>query len=374
MAIYKQRGRYVVRIPLDRDATGKRKRLFIGSYERKKDADQAERSALMKRDHGVDLQPAKTTVAALFEHFYGAMRPHWSDKTFERYEEITRLHILPHHGSVLITKLKSIAIDEFYATLYATLAAQTVKHIDTHYRACFAWAEEKELLARSPFRSVKRPEPRPKQQRYLTADEADRILDVVAGTRWHPVLAVALATGARRGELCALKWNAVDFEGRTMTIQASLSDANNTLTLKGTKTDRARRFALSDLALDALSARRAEMRTQRFAAGPAYADDGFVFADELGAPMKPDNLTRAFTKAAIAAKVSDATLHTLRHSTATWLLASGADIHNVQQILGHSVPSTTLNIYGHAVVDLQAKTVGLIDDRLAVARARRKLA
>lgn len=287
MAIYKQRGRYVVRIALDRDAAGNRKRLFVGSYERKKDAEAAERGALTKRDHGVDMEPSKMTVADLITSYFDANKPEWSEKTFERYEELARLHILRHHGSALITKLKPIAISKLYATLRAKLAAQTVKHVDTLYRATFAWAEEKELLVRSPFRSVDRPEPRPKEQRYLTPDEADRILDAVAGTRWQAVLAVALATGARRGELCALKWNAVDFEGRTMTIRASLSDANGKLALKGTKTDRVRRFALSNLAIDALRARRTEAMKERLAAGPAYADVGYVFADALGAPMSP---------------------------------------------------------------------------------------
>ena len=228
------------------------------------------------------------------------------------------------------------------------------------------------MLPRSPFRSVDHPQPRPKTQRYLTPDEADRILDVAAGTAWHPMLVVALATGARRGELCALRWSSVDFEEKTMVIRQSLSDANGKLVVKGTKTDRARRFALSELALGALRARRTEAMKEKLAAGPAYPDDAFVFADALGSAIVPDALTKAFARIAKAAGVEHATLDTLRHSTATWLLAGGADIHNVQQILGHSVPSTTLNIYGHAVADLQAKTVNLVDDTLAAARARRK--
>jgi integrase len=323
MAIYRQRGRYVVRIALDRDCTGKRQRLFVGSFERKKDADQPEREALTKRDHGVDIQPSKMTVADLVERDIAAKNPSWAEKTLERYEEIARLHILPHHGTALIGKLKPIAVSQLYSELHSRLAAQTVKHVDTFYRACFAWAEVKELLPRSPFRSVDHPEPRPKEQPYLTPDEADRILDAAAGTPWHPMLVVALATGARRGELCALRWSAIDFEGRTMAIRQSLSDANGKLVVKGTKTDRARRFALSELALGALRTRRADANKEKLAAGPLYPDDAFVFADALGQAIVPDALTKAFARLAKSAGVARATLHTLRHSTATWLLAGG---------------------------------------------------
>ncbi len=156
MAIYKQRGRYVVRIPLDRDATGNRKRLFVGSFERKKDAEQAERSALTKRDHGVDLEPSKMTVASLIAAYFDVKKPTWAEKTLERNGEIAKLHILPRHGSVLISKLRPLAITQLHAELAGKRGSRTVAHIDCEYRACFAWAEEKELIARSPFRSVRR--------------------------------------------------------------------------------------------------------------------------------------------------------------------------------------------------------------------------
>lgn len=373
MAIYKQRGRYVVRISLERDAVGKRKRLFVGSYERKKEAEVAERASLMKRDHGVDIEPSRMTIANLIAAYFEVKKPTWAEKTLERNSEIAKLHILPRHGTVLISKLRPLAITRLHAELSATLGTRTVAHVDCEYRACFAWAEEKELIARSPFRSVRRPEVRQKERRYLTPDEADRILQAAAGTRWYAPLALALATGARRGEICGLSWSSVDLAEGTMTVRASLSDANGKLTMKGTKTDRARRFAIASLGLEALRARRTEAMKERLAAGPAYTGD-FVFADALGAPIVPDSLSKAFALLSRRAGVAGATLHTLRHSTATWLLTNGADIHAVQTLLGHSVPSTTLNIYGHAIADLQAKTVTLIDDTLAAARERRKRA
>lgn len=88
--------------------------------------------------------------------------------------------------------------------------------------------------------------------------------------------------------------------------------------------------------------------------------------------MAPDALTKAFQRQATAAKITGATLHSLRHSAATWMLASGSEVVSVQKVLGHSVPSTTVNRYAHAVAGLQAKAVATIDASLDAARARRR--
>ncbi len=107
--------------------------------------------------------------------------------------------------------------------------------------------------------------------------------------------------------------------------------------------------------------------------GAAYKDGRFVFADELGEPMGPDALTKAFARFASKAGISSARLHDLRHSAATWALANGSDVRTVAAMLGHSAPSTTLNIYGHVVAGLQERAAEGLAETLQRAQARRAL-
>jgi integrase len=116
-----------------------------------------------------------------------------------------------------------------------------------------------------------------------------------------------------------------------------------------------------------------ELAREKLASKPeVYVDRGFVFCDpRTGEPTAPDALTKAFQRAASTAKIKGATLHSLRHSAATWMLAGGADVVSVQRILGHAAASTTLNRYSHAVEGLQSKAVATIDAARSAARARR---
>ena len=86
---------------------------------------------------------------------------------------------------------------------------------------------------------------------------------------------------------------------------------------------------------------------ERREAGEAYADSGHVFQHELGGPIVPDFASKAFARARKQSKVR-ATLHDLRHTVASWMLAAGVDIVSVARILAHTTPSTTLGIYAHA--------------------------
>ncbi|MFY9710324.1 MAG: tyrosine-type recombinase/integrase [Candidatus Cybelea sp.] len=103
--------------------------------------------------------------------------------------------------------------------------------------------------------------------------------------------------------------------------------------------------------------------------GAAYADSGHVFQHGLGGPVAPDFATKAFARIRKRAKLKASTLHDLRHTAASWMLADGVDVTTVAHILGHSSPSTTLRIYAHFLPASGARAVATIDERLARAKS-----
>lgn len=130
-------------------------------------------------------------------------------------------------------------------------------------------------------------------------------------------LVLALCTGARRGELCALRWTSVDLDNAAMTIAQCVVRTNARFEFKGTKTGRVRTVPLNGLAVATLRAHRARQNEERLRMGELYANAGLVFANELGQPWNPDSITNAFVRLARATGISTTRLHDVRHSAAT---------------------------------------------------------
>jgi integrase len=205
--------------------------------------------------------------------------------------------------------------------------------------------------------AAKPPRLSPSPAKALTDDEVAKLLTAANATRWGPFVTLALATGARRGELCALSWGDVDFESQTLTIAKSLSQTKDRLELKGTKTGSVRRLGLSRLALDALSRQRAVQINDKRLAGADYNDEAAVFATPLGRRVTPMSATKAFVRLAKTAEISTTRLHDTRHTAATHLIVGGTDVRTTASVLGHTTPTVTLSIYAHLVADVQRAAV-----------------
>ncbi|MGA8534363.1 MAG: site-specific integrase [Candidatus Tumulicola sp.] len=284
--------------------------------------------------------------------------------TVKRYRELAAA--IGHHiGTIGIRNLSSLAVEQAYAKLAESWAPQTVLHAHRFTKSAFKWAVAKNLLLRSPFESVETPIVPRREVRYLSPPEARSVLEAATTRRHHAAFLFALLTGARRGEVAALSWDDVDFERALITIRRSYTDVTGEMVLKSTKSGRVRKVALSPRAVELLRQQRVKLMEERRAAAPgSYSDCNLVFPNETGRPTKLHALTDAFKVASRAAGVTDASLHSLRHTSGTWMVAQGSDVRSVQEILGHSEPSTTLNIYSHAVPELQVRAVATIDATL----------
>lgn len=140
----------------------------------------------------------------------------------------------------------------------------------------------------------------------------------------------------RRGELTALRWDAVDSDREMAIVRLAFGDdRRGGQYLKTTKTGKERTVPLSAAALRALRKQRAQLAADKLAAGAKYTDEGYVFANARGGPNKLNASTKAFKKVASEAKLLGITLHSLRHTAATWALAGGTDVRTTAALLGH---------------------------------------
>lgn len=361
MSIYKRKSRrYAVVIA---KAEGSTERKSLGTFATRKEADKAEREALQARDRGFAVAPKTRTVAQLMDEFIAYCKAdpgHHTAATIETYENKSRRYIITKLGSIVLSKLQPGIVAAWKSELAATvgrrkkpLSPKTVHNIYGLLHAALSLAVGLEYVGRNvcdvKVAKPSRPATSVHAGTVLSDAEIRNLLKEAASTRWYSFVVLALATGARRGELCGLSWSDVDLEGRKIRIWRSLSQTTGRVELKDTKSHRERLIGISSWALEALRRQRVMQAEERLrASGGLYVDSGAVFTDELGQRLTPMAATKAFARIARLAGLLSMRLHDTRHTAASHLIAEGNDAVTVASVLGHESANITLSIYAHA--------------------------
>jgi integrase len=179
-------------------------------------------------------------------------------------------------------------------------------------------------------------------------------------------LHIAASTGARRGELCALRWNNLDPKLQTLTIEHSIIELAGGISEKDTKTHANRRIALDPVTLKVFEKQRVSATELAALAGCALSHDSYVFSREPDGmvPWTPGNVTKRFQALRHLLGYDEMRLHDLRHFAATRLMAAGVPVRTVSGRLGHANPSTTLSVYSHFVEASDQVAAGVMEGLL----------
>jgi len=366
-----------IRVELPRDPLTKKRRQETRTIHGTKAHAEAELRRLLRAiETGGFIEETNLTLAQAAARFLDDVRARSARATFDRYEDLLRLHVIPALGDVTLSGLRPAMLQTLYAALLAgregarPLAPRTVHHVHAVIKTLLGWAVRLQLVGTNVALVAVGPKLPPPALHTLAAGDLAQILDAARPTRWYAPLVLSATTGARRGEVLGLRWEHVDLENAAITISCSLAQTAAGVALKGTKTGISRTVPLAPLALDALRARKVEIAKEKLAAGAPYDDQGFVFADPLGHPITPHAYSDAFRKIATKANLHGLHLHDLRHAAASLMLGQGADVKTVATILGHSDAATTLRVYAHALPGSQGRVVATLDASLQEALDR----
>jgi integrase len=272
--------------------------------------------------------------------------------TMARYRSAVSANINPRLGSKAINKLSPADLDRFYSQLAKTgLGPLSVRKSHAILSAAFnqavrwGWIDVNPVLRASP------PSVGGRELHPPTQDELQRLLSECANSHEDlgSLIFVAATTGARRGELCGLRWSDVDLDLATMTIARSISDAGTQVVVKDTKTHHARRIALDSATVTVLQQHRQRVEVRAEESGCALGPSAYVWSQEVDAarPYRPDRVTGTFRTLRDRLELRDVTFHSLRHFTATTLAAGGVSIRTIAGRLGHANPGITLRTYAH---------------------------
>ena len=186
------------------------------------------------------------------------------------------------------------------------------------------------------------------RQVFLTAEDAQKMLDAFRDEEVGPIVYVTLYYGLRKSEALGLRWQAVDFDANTITINHTVVGGSRIVAKDSTKSYCSRRtYELLPDVKDLLLKLKHQQKEYKRRLGAGYHVNDYIFKNPNGMPYRPDSLTRSFKRALARHGLPQMRYHDLRHSTASILVDKGWDINDIKEWLGHADISTTANIYAH---------------------------
>jgi integrase len=363
--------------------TGRRKIAYRTVRGTKREA-QAELVRLLgEAAHGTLVDHSRETLGAfLIRWDRDWASTNVSPKTRERWRELAVNQIVPRLGNAPIQRIKPSHLAELYAELMregstkgGPLAAATVGHCHRLLRRALGHAVTWGLIQQNPAAIARPPRAADTEIKIASDEEITLVLEHLKRRhgQLHALATLALATGARRGELCALTWK--DFNAGTsmLRIERALESTKACgLRVKAPKTKHGRRtISIAAPAVEELRAHWKMQQEERLALGLGRATpDDLIFGHADGSPYNPDTLSKDWLCATTAAVGRPINLHSLRHHHAAVLIASGVDILALSRRLGHANPTITLSVYGHLYPSAVDKVTQAVDEMFA--RVRRQ--
>jgi integrase len=352
--------------------SGERRTRYVTIRGKRQDAERELARFLNEAHNGTLIEPSKITVAEYLRTWLNNAHE-LSPKTAERYRQLAEQQIIPQLGAVQLQKLKTSQVQDWHGLIMKAggkdgraLSARTVGHAHRVLHRALQRAVENETLSRNVASVIRPPNVEAQEVEILSADEIRSVLAKLEGHALRPIVALALATGMRRGELLALRWEDLDLDGAKVRIERSLEETAAGLRFKAPKTKHGRRMiSLPTSAVEALRIHRFKQLELRIALGQGKPDaDVLVFSTIEGAPLSPDNLSRDWRRVVAAMHMPRVKFHSLRHSHASALIASGLDVLTVSRRLGHGSPVVTLNTYAHLFAKTDEKAAEAIEAAL----------
>jgi integrase len=319
----------------------------------KRGAEKFEAGLITEIEKGTYRSPDGTTVAEYAERWFKVhTQRSTTPKTQQSVRSILDTHIIPGLGAKHLSKLKPIDIEDFYGGLKrgdgrpGELSAGSRSAIHRVLNALLNHAVEMEVIARNPIKRKSAPKPGHPKRDFYDTEQAKQILALSEGTRFHTVLALAIHTGMRIGEISALRWTDVDLDAQTITIQRSMEQTRHGIREKGTKTGKGRTIEIGDWLTEVLRRHRGEQAQRRLQGSlPEYV--GHVITYENGAPNAPYNLALKWNLFIKGTDLPYYSFHTLRHTHVSLLIAQGEQAKEISVRVGHSSITLTMDTYGH---------------------------
>jgi len=327
----------------------------------------------------------KLTLEQYLEQWLASKEHSVKPRTVEAYRYAIEKYVTPCVGRKRLDKLTPLDVQKMVSDLAAGVGVRTANQCRTVLYSDMKQAIRWQLVARNPVEATDPVKEFSREMVLWSPEEVVRFLDTARPHRLYALFYLALSTGLRRGELLGLRWG--DIKGSILHVWQTVVLVGGKPTTSTPKTKRGqRRVSVSPDVLEVLEAHRTRQDAERTLMGDTWADHDLVFPSEVGTPMQPRNLERAWYGLQNAAReawqkaaeeVGDvatlealkggklfprARLHDLRHLHVSLLVKRGVDARTIADRVGHARASFTLDVYTHLFDEQRtAAAVSLLD-------------
>lgn len=364
-SIFKRKdGRYEARMTLPDG----RRQSFYG--KNRKEVAERLRDALADQAKGLTIAPEKLTVAQyLQERWLPDVRLQVDVSSYLQYEAHVRRYIIPALGKIVLARLSAPDVQKLYTDMAEQYAAGTIHLTHATLYNALEHACNLGLVQHNASKRTRRAREEKREPEPFTEEQAKQLLAATREDIDGALIALALTTGMRQGELLGLRRQDLRLAQAELTVNTALQHVGQTerrkrdYHLAAPKTSRSqRKIALSrTIALPALHAH-LEQQAARAASSLTFRDQGLVFPNEWGDIRTPGSLYGRFKRILKRAGLPDRRFHDLRHTAATLLLLRGVNIKLVSEMLGHSDIAFTLRIYGHLLPHTHEQAAVVMDE------------
>ena len=382
-----------------------------GGFDTKQEAWQACREAMREADRGRVVKPSTRTVAHFFAEWFTAIEPSIDATTWQNWKDYAAAYVIPWIGEERLQRLDGPQLLKLYRSLLADgrvkcdqngqmydywsdrvakgqsptardvseackttihaaraavrryksgiipkqmtrgLAPKTVRNVHVLIHRALVDAVAWKYINENPASNVKPPKLSRRRREVWTPEQIQTFLTSVQNDRFAPLFLLELTTGIRRGQVCGLKWTAVDLDASEITVH------DNRVVVGGHARDKAggktknadQTISIDRATVAALKSWREVQNRERDFFGTAYHPGDYVFTFEDGRPPHPDTIRQRFDRLAAAAGLSRITFHDLRHSYATGALKAGINPKVISERIGHANVGFFLQTYAHVL-------------------------
>ena len=279
--------------------------------------------------------------------------------TYGEYRKVIHNRVAPYfqENGMLLSSMSAFDLQDFYAWYMSErkVKAATIRRMHANIRKALKDAVKLKLIASNVAADVELPRSENFVANYYNGEELRELLNKVQGSEIEFPVMIAAFYGLRRSEIVGLKWSAIDFEEKIITVSHTVLEAHidgRHVLVKQDRTKTKSSFRSLPLVPEIeqmLRRKREQQRIQQRLCGAEYAEEGkeYIFVDAMGNLLKPEFITRHFSALLKKEGMKKIRFHDLRHSCASLLLKNGIGMKEIQLWLGHSNFNTTANTYSH---------------------------